>query len=181
MPRFHEVRLEPLTADAFAPFGRLIDTQSRTPDYLGASGTQGWHVDFTGGRPLVSVLRTPYLGLRFRTMERHFHVSQAFVPFGGEHAAIAVAPPAAPADRAPPLEAIRAFRLDGTKGYVLHTGTWHSLDRFPLRAPDSRFVMITDHETQDDLTAACAAGKPAALTQEVDLETIYGVTIELRP
>ena len=41
--------------------------------------------------------------------------------------------------------------------------------------------MITDHETQDDLTAACAAGKPAALTQEVDLETIYGVTIELRP
>jgi ureidoglycolate hydrolase len=115
------------------------------------------------------VLRTPYLGLRFRTMERHFHVTQAFVPLGGEHAALAVAPPSAPEDRAPRLDAIRAFLLDGTKGYVLHTGTWHSLDRFPLRAPDTCFVMITDHETQQDLTAAYAASKPAALTQEVSV------------
>jgi len=62
---------------------------------------------------------------------------------------------------------------------VLHKGTWHSLDRFPLRPPDTRFVMLTDHETQTDLTAAYGAGKPAALTQEVDLERVFGATIEL--
>jgi hypothetical protein len=39
--------------------------------------------------------------------------------------------------------------------------------------------MITDHETQDDLTLACAAKKPATLTQEIDLERVLGVTIEL--
>jgi hypothetical protein len=103
-------------------------------------------------------------------MERHFHVSQAFIPLGGQRAAVAVAPPSADPDGVPRLDAIRAFLLDGSKGYVLHQGTWHSLDRFPLHPPDARFVMLTDHETQADLTAAYRAGKPAALTQEVDLE-----------
>lgn len=179
MARVHKVQIEPLTADAFAPFGRVIDVGTRAPDYVGASGTEGWHVDFESGRPLVSLLRTPFLGLRFRTMERHFHVSQAFIPLGGEHAAVAVAPPSG--DGVPQLDAIRAFLLDGAKGYVLHRGTWHSLDRFPLRPPDTRFVMITDHETQADLTAGYAAGKPAVLTQEVDLERIYGIAVELVP
>jgi len=179
MARVHTIPIEPLTAAAFAPFGRVIDVGDRAPDYVGASGTEGWHVDFESGRPLVSLLRTPFLGLRFRTMERHFHVSQAFIPLGGEHAAVAVAPPSADRDSVPQLEVIRAFLLDGSKGYVLHRGTWHSLDRFPLQPPETRFVMITDHETQADLTAGYAAGKPAALTQEVDLERVFGATIEL--
>jgi ureidoglycolate lyase len=181
MAQVHAIRIEPLTAEAFVPFGNLIDAGIRPPDYVAASGTEAWHAAFESGRPLVSFLRTPFRGLRFRTMERHFHVSQAFIPLGGEHAAVAVAPPSADRDAAPQLEAIRAFLLDGSKGYVLHRGTWHSLDRFPLRPPDTRFVMITDHETQSDLTAAYAAGKPAAFTQAVDLERAFGVTIELVP
>jgi ureidoglycolate lyase len=112
-------------------------------------------------------------------MERHFHVSQAFIPLGGEHAAVAVAPPSDDPGSVPALDEIRAFLLDGSKGYVLHKGTWHSLDRFPLRPPDTRFVMLTDHETQGDLIAAYAAGKSAALTQEIDLERRFGTTIEL--
>jgi ureidoglycolate lyase len=179
MARVHRVQIQPLTAAAFAPFGTVIDVGNRPPDYVGASGTEGWHMAFESGRPLVSLLRTPYQGLQFRTMERHFHVSQAFIPLGGEHAAVAVAPPSADPASVPELAEIRAFLLDGSKGYVLHRGTWHSLDRFPLRPPDARFVMLTDHETQADLTAAYAAGKPAALTQEVDLERVLGATIEL--
>jgi ureidoglycolate lyase len=179
MARVHRIQIEPLTPEAFAPFGTVIDVGHRPPDYVGTSGTEAWHMAFESGRPLVSLLRTPYQGLRFRTMERHFHVSQAFIPLGGEHAAVAVAPPSADLDAMPQLDAVRAFLLDGSKGYVLHRGTWHSLDRFPLRPPDTRFVMLTDHETQGDLTAAYAAGKPAALTQEVDLERVFGTTIEL--
>jgi ureidoglycolate lyase len=175
----HRIPIEPLTAEAFAPFGRLIDVGTRAPDYVAASGTQGWHVDFESGRPLVSLLRTPFQGLQFKTMERHFHVSQAFIPLGGEHAAVAVAPPSDDPASVPALDEIRAFLLDGSKGYVLNKGTWHSLDRFPLRPPDTRFVMLTDHETQGDIMAAYAAGKSAALTQEIDLERRFGTTIEL--
>ena len=89
-------------------------------------------------------------------MERHFHVSQAFIPLGGEHAVVAVAPPSADRGSVPELEAIRAFLLEGSKGYVLHKGTWHSLDRFPLRyivrldrssiAPGSRVLVGSDFE-----------------------------------
>ena len=181
MARVHTIRIEPLTAEAFAPFGALIDVGHRAPDYVAASGTEAWHAAFESGRPLVSLLRTPFQGLRFRAMERHFHVTQAFIPLGGEHAAVAVAPPSADLEAVPELDAIRAFLLDGSRGYVLHRGTWHSLDRFPLRPPDTRFVMLTDRETQDDLTAAYAAARPATLTQEVDLQQVLGVTIELVP
>ena len=65
MPRLHSVRIEPLTPEAFAPFGRLIATRDGPPDYRGASGTQGWHVAFESGQPLLSVLKTPFLGLQF--------------------------------------------------------------------------------------------------------------------
>jgi ureidoglycolate lyase len=180
MPRLHEVRIETLTAAAFAPFGRLISTRDGPADYRGASGTQGWHVPFDSGQPLLSVLKTPYLGLRFAKMERHVRVSQAFVPLGGAHAVVAVAPPM-PDRSCPRLEDIRAFLLDGSMGYVLHLGTWHSLDRFPLTPPDTTFLMITDQETQNDLTESYAGRGRWALTQEVDLEAEYGVAVALAP
>jgi ureidoglycolate lyase len=178
MSKLHEVRIEPLTAEAFAPYGRLIAARDAAPDYHGASGTQGWHVAFESGRPLLSVLRTPQLGLRFTKMERHLHVSQAFVPLGGSAAALAVAAPTP--DRAcPRIEDIRAFLLDGSRGYVLHVGTWHSLDRFPLAPPDTTFLMITDHETQSDLTESYAGRGRWVLTQEADLERDHGVAVAL--
>jgi hypothetical protein len=64
---------------------------------------------------------------------------------------------------------------------VLHLGTWHSLDRFPLAPPDTTFLMITDHETQRDLIDSYAGRGRWALTQEVDLEVEYGVAVALAP
>lgn len=180
MPPLHEVRIEPLTPGAFAPFGRVIAARDGAPDYRGASGTQGWHVPFASGKPLLSVLTTPYLGLRCTKMERHLHVSQAFVPLGGAAAALAVAAPTP--DRAcPRIEDIRAFLLDGSCGYVLHVGTWHSLDRHPLAPPTTTYLMISDHETQADLVASYAGHGRWALTQEIDLERDCGAAVELVP
>lgn len=180
MPPLHEVRIEPLTAAAFAPFGRLIAPRDGPADYQGASGTQGWHVPFASGKPLLSVLTTPYLGRRCTKMERHLHVSQAFVPLGGTPAALAVAAPT-PDRSHPRLGDIRAFRLDGSCGYVLHVGTWHSLDRYPLAPPATTFLMISDHETQADLVASYAGHGRWALTQEIDLERDCGAAVELVP
>jgi ureidoglycolate lyase len=178
MPALHEVRIEPLTAAAFAPFGRLIAARDARADYRAASGTQGWSVPFESGRPLLSVLRTPYLELRFTKMERHLHVSQAFVPLGGAPAVVAVAAPT-PDRSLPRVEDIRAFLLDGSTGYVLHLGTWHSLDRYPLAPPETTFLMITDHETQNDLLESYAGRGRPALTDEIDLAAEYGVAIGL--
>jgi ureidoglycolate hydrolase len=73
----------------------------------------------------------------------------------------------------------RAFLLDGSQGYALARGTWHSLDRYPLHPPDARWVIITDHETQDDLVTADASKHEMRLTQEVDYEDRFGVRFVL--
>jgi hypothetical protein len=104
----------------------------------------------------------------------------AFVPHGGAAGALAVA--ALTPDRAyPRIDDIRAFLLDGSCGYVLHVGTWSSLDRHPLAPPATTHPMISDHETQADLVASCAGHGRWTLTQEIDLERECGAAVELMP
>ena len=181
MATVHELKVELLTEEAFAPFGQILSAKDRPPDFRGGGGTLGWAIDFRAGRPLVSFLKTPYQALSFTKMERHFNLTQAFIPLGGSPAVVAVAPPSDPSDReaVPGPDQVRAFLLDGSKGYALWKGTWHSLDRFPLYPPETNFVIITDHETQEDLSLAYAGKGGWQLTQEVDYEARYGVTFAL--
>jgi ureidoglycolate hydrolase len=179
MPTVQQVPIEPLTEDAFAPFGQLISAKARTPDFKTESGTEGWAVDFGSGRPLIMLLRTVYQGLRFSKLERHFNVTQSFLPLGGSPAVVAVAPPSADRASVPAPAAIRAFLLDGSQGYALARGTWHSLDRFPLYPPDTRWVILTDHETQNDLLAAYSGKGGWELSQEVDYRARFDVTFAL--
>jgi ureidoglycolate lyase len=179
MPTVHEVTIEPLTEDAFAPFGQIISTKERTPDFQTESGTQGWAIDFHSGRPLLMVLRTSYQRLSFSKLERHFEQTQTFLPLGGSPAVVAVAPPSLDRAVIPKPTEVRAFLLDGTKGYALAAGTWHSLDRFPLYPPDTRWVIITDHETQQDLLMAYSGKGGWERTQEVDYRARFGVTFSL--
>ena len=44
---------------------------------------------------------------------------------------------------------------------------------------DTRWVIITDHETADDLEAAYAGRGGFALTQEVDYAAQFGTTFEI--
>ena len=180
MARLHEVRIEPLTEAAFAPFGHVIAAKDRSPDFRGGGGTLGWAIDFVGGQPLVMFLQTPYQGFTFTKLERHFHVTQTFMPLGGSPAVVAVAAPSEAGDREtiPDPDRVRAFLLDGRAGYALAKGTWHSLDRFPLYPPATNCVMITDRETQEDLKLAYAGKGGWALTQEVDYGARFGVTFQ---
>ncbi len=51
---------------------------------------------------------------------------------------------------------MRAFLIDGSKGYLLGKGTWHSIDRFPLGPPATVFVTLNEQETVEDLARAYA-------------------------
>jgi ureidoglycolate lyase len=179
MPTVHEVKIEPLTEEGFVPFGQVVSAKARPPDFRTESGTEGWAVDFGSGRPLVMLLRTPYQRLGFSKLERHFNLTQTFLPLGGSPAVVAVAPPSPDRSAIPEPAAIRAFLLDGTMGYALARGAWHSLDRFPLYPPDTRWVIITDHETQQDLLASYSGKGEWKLTQEVDYRTRFDTTFAL--
>lgn len=183
MTRIVRIPVGPLTEASFKPFGQVIEVKDRAPDFRGEKGTERWNVDFQGGRPLLGLIKTPYQGLAFTKLERHFRLSQTFIPLGGAPAVVAVAAPTSADDREaiPHPEDIHAFLLDGSKGYVMAPGTWHSLDRFPLSPPDTRFVMITDRETADDLSAAYAGRGGWQLTQEVDFAARFGIRFEIDP
>lgn len=182
-PSVTRIRAEPLTEESFRPFGQLIGEGAAAPDFRGEQGTLGWSIDWRGGRAKISYLRTPYQGLGFRKLERHLDLTQAFIPMGGAPAIVAVAAPTDPHDRdaVPVPAAVRAFLLDGSVGYALHQGTWHSLDRFAVRPPDTRWVIITDHETADDLEAAYRGQGGFALSQEVDYAARFATTFEIVP
>jgi ureidoglycolate lyase len=179
MRTIHELRIEPLTERAFEPFGQVVSAKARPADFRTESGTEGWAVDFHSGRPLVMVLRTPYQGFSFSKLERHFELTQTFLPLGGSPAVVAVAPPSPDRSAVPDPAEVRAFLLDGTVGYALAPGTWHSLDRFPLYPPDTRWVIITDHETQQDLLAAYSGTGGFTLTQETDYAKRLGLVFNV--
>lgn len=139
---------------------------------------RGWAAGFDGGRPLMMLLETPPMTLEVNQLEAHSGVTQSFFPAGRSAAVLVVAPPTE-AGVLPRREDARAFLLDGTAGYVLHKNTWHSLDRLPIGEEPTRWIMITDTETQRDL--AGVEHGAAKLTRMIDLEAEWGDAVRIRP
>ena len=181
MPRTVKLKVEPMTADAFSPFGELLDATEPSPDHSGS-----FPVSFDGGKVRVSTALLLYKGLKFTGLEQHFHVTQAFIPISGAPAVVAVAAPTPQGDAnaIPKSEDVRAFLIDGTKGYMLKKGTWHS-DRLPLYGPGSKMVIITDEETSQDLLEHGSMTTPVdrrggwKLNRIVDFEHEFGVNFEV--
>ena len=126
-----ELKAEPLTPEAFAPFGDVIDT--RTADYfpINAGRTRRYHdlakVETLGeqARTLISIFvsQPVSLPLELDFLERHPQGSQAFMPLHDERFVVVVAPPG---DSIEPDE-VRAFVTDGRQGVNYRAGTWHAI------------------------------------------------------
>ncbi|MBI3967164.1 MAG: ureidoglycolate lyase [Chloroflexi bacterium] len=177
--RVHRLKVELLTEEAFAPFGEVLEPKNRPPDYK-SSATDAWIPNFqTDGTTQMMVMTTFYEPLRFTMLERHLFVTQTFLPTVGAPSVVVVGAPTDPTDRhaAPLPEELRAFLLDGTKGYLMLRGTWHSMSRFPLYPPSSGFVIITDEETTEELRTVPAEERRR--THQVDYAEKHGITFEL--
>lgn len=172
-----KLRPQPMSAEAFAPYGTLLDGGGQgAPHYGSDIGTSAWRVDLDVAKPLFLMLRTPPTTLGVTQLERHFNVQQTFLPLGGSAAALVVARPTR-GDALPRPEDVTAFLLDGTFGYALHVGTWHSLDRLPVTKADTNWFMITHADTQADL--ANLKTQTAVHTQVIDLPKVWGTAIEI--
>jgi len=120
--------IEPLTRDAFAPFGDVIELAGAQQVPINLGTTIRFHdlaridVADEGGRPLVNVFRGEPRALPFEVtmMERHPLGSQAFVPLAHRPYLIVVAPAG---ELAP--ERIRAFVTRGWQGVNYAKGVWH--------------------------------------------------------
>ena len=123
-----DIVIEPLTAEAFAPFGDVLDTAG-TPDKMINQGLCGrYHdratLDFGDGRAGISVFDAEprALPLVLDMVERHPEGSQAFVPMSRKPFLVIVAPDEDGRPGRP-----RAFRTAPGQGVNYHRGTWHGV------------------------------------------------------
>ncbi|HEY0651007.1 ureidoglycolate lyase [Phenylobacterium sp.] len=117
---------EPLTADAFAPFGDVIEASDRAE---AKPINYGWTTRFNAltdvavgdGQAIISIFRSkPLTPPILKIFERHPLGSQAFMPLQGRPFLVAVAPPGGfhPAK-------VRVFRAEANQGVNYAKGTWH--------------------------------------------------------
>lgn len=124
------INAEPLTRDAFAPFGDVIQTDGARHFPINRGGVERYHdlatvdVGEGGGHTLISIFECRRVGeppLVVDLMERHPLGSQAFFPVGGAVMCVVVAPPG---ETLSPGN-LRAFVTSGEQGVNYHRGTWH--------------------------------------------------------
>ena len=132
----------PLTAEAFAPFGDVIEATG-APDKVINQGFCGRYHDLAAldfgedGRAGISIFDATPRALPYQLdmVERHPEGSQAFLPMT-EHAFLVIVAPDENGTPGQPL----AFVTRPGQGVNFHRGTWHGV-LTPLHAP-GRFAVV---------------------------------------
>ena len=120
---------QPLTAEAFAAFGDVIEARSDTVININQGTSQRFHdlarvdVAFGEGYPLVNIFRaSPYPEpLTLSMMEKHPLGSQLFMPLQQHAYLVAVAQTS---DQVSAGD-ITVFSANGNQGVNFQPGTWH--------------------------------------------------------
>lgn len=131
-----EILVEPLTADAFRPFGDVIAVGGEPTKWINqgrcARFTDLARLDFgSDGRAGISIFKSELasLPLTLAMMERHPDGSQAFLPMSMDPFLVVVAPDDGGKPGRP-----RAFLTTAGHGIGLLRGTWHGV-LTPLSGP----------------------------------------------
>ena len=139
-----QLALEPLTAEAFKPFGEVIEATDNAQHFTINQGfAQRFHrlaqVDVTtdGGQPAISIFkaRARALPLQLSVLEKHPFGSQAFMPLSGHGYVVVVAL----GGDAPDMSTLTCFMASAQQGVNYAKGTWHH----PLLAlQDGDFLVV---------------------------------------
>jgi ureidoglycolate lyase len=129
------LKIQPMTREAFAPYGILIDSRGSVEIDLGA------------GVPSLTGATSERRPFGFEFMARHRLTMQVFSPLVSSESIIAVAPPNAL--DAPEIERIAAFHVSGRLPYAYHKGTWHT-PPFPVHEWASYLVVDRSGTLDDD-------------------------------
>jgi ureidoglycolate hydrolase len=161
-----ELTIESLTAQAFAPFGQVINQPSMPPSATGP-GWQWW-----GETALLAADQRPYgIGyltlepaeLSFNWAERHMRTAELLIPSGGD-CVVYVGPPDHPEqpDHLPPLERFRVFRVRQGDGVLLHAGVWHGAP-LAIDRPLNVVVLLLQHTGASDTSVVRFQDTPVKL------------------
>jgi ureidoglycolate lyase len=169
-----ELRPQPLTQEAFTPFGEVIEADNRTPLHI----NQGFALRFDdlasidvaseGGNVKTSLFTAkarPQL-LTITLMERHPLGSQLFFPLQDKPWAVLVC-----TDPQDPFS-YRAFLASGQQGVNYARNTWH----FPLIVfeDNSRFIVVDRKGPGNNLEEVDVTGVTLTITTKDDPFEAFG-------
>ncbi|MEL6573488.1 MAG: ureidoglycolate lyase [Pseudomonadota bacterium] len=144
-----KITCQPLTADAFAPFGDVLDCAGEPDKMINAGLCGRYHdraqLDFgRDGRAGISIFRAEARALPYTCdlLERHPEGSQAFIPMSADPFLVIVAE-----DDDGPVRP-QAFITSPGQGINFHRGTWHGV-LTPLSAPGLFAVVDRIGETKN--------------------------------
>ncbi|WP_209507567.1 MULTISPECIES: ureidoglycolate lyase [unclassified Ruegeria] len=129
------LKLRPLTAEAFAPFGDVIEVSGAVDKYINQGKCARYHdraqLDFHEGRVGISIFQSQAfdLPIKLEMVERHPDGSQAFLPLSDKPFVVVVAPDNAGV----PGEPVAFITAPG-QGVNYHRNTWHGV-LTPLHPP----------------------------------------------
>jgi ureidoglycolate hydrolase len=162
--RMVQLTAQPVTADAWAPFGWLPRNDTDPDD-----GKDTLHYEW--GDPHLNVIAHAYDevehtdgGAICAVMYRHDTHTQALMPINCD-AIVAVAPASVDFSDAAHLDTIRAFLVHPLEVFVLHQGTWH-WGPFPLGQDPVRLLNVQGLRYAED-------------NRSVDLAQTAGAVVEV--
>ncbi len=118
-----EIEPQPLTREAFAPFGDVIDVPSEPGRKYYEDALGNLRPAATPSLSLSLKPETPERPLKAELLERHEFSSQTFLPLDVARWLIVVAPHAATGG--PDLAGVKAFIATGKQGVTYKPDTWH--------------------------------------------------------
>ena len=155
MTHMPPLKIERLTPEAFAPFGRVLTQPTAPSEAPGRLDLDVWfHISDLLGleaqNPAFTFLTVKRHDTPLNQIERHCRTAEFFIPLQGE-SVIMVAPVSDPNDPdALPDEAhIHAFHLDGSAAIALPRGGWHWAP-VPL-GEQATFLLLFDRDILNDI------------------------------
>ena len=147
------LQIQPLTAEAFKPFGDVIEATEAARHF---SINQGYAERYDklalvdandlGGQAAISVFRAKARTwpIELSVLEKHPLGSQAFMPVSGHSYMVVVAPGV----EQPDVDKVQCFLASATQGVNYAKGTWHH----PLLAlHDSDFLVVDRSGAKGDM------------------------------
>ena len=108
-----QIKAEPLTPEAFRPFGQVV-------------GRDEVKLDLREGEEFrMGIIHMRNRGYQIASMNHHRNSTQALIPLENKACLVIVAPPGATFTEASDLKQVKAFLCDGSVGINIGLHTWH--------------------------------------------------------
>lgn len=158
-----EIVAEPLTADAFAPFGQVLaGTGAGTERRPFAARMHSGRARAQPNLTWMRIAPQP-LPVTVTALERHPHSNQSFVPMNGTRQLVVVCPSGVGGEPLP--SQARAFVASGSQGVNYDANVWHA-PRVALCAPGEFAMFRWDDGSAED-TELIELQVPFVVTGEV--------------